>query len=457
MAIVAGGQGIEGGLALLNMAWSDSDDASSFELNPIQDESNVEVAAESQVDSSAEVQLTSDSLAVAPTLDMDLGPLEFSDQASVISDVTASTSTTINLNAFASTSLETRNLDSRKAAVQKKGGNAASEQAVEESLKWLAAHQLTDGGWSCHFNHDACRGQCSGPGKSRDPHRVAATGLALLCFLGAGYTHQEGPYQQVVSRGLYFLRDMMEANPSEGAFPREKRFYMYEQGIASLAVSEAYQMTKDKQLQKMATLSTRFVSYAQSDSGGWDYEPQLMPGDLSIACWQMMALKSAIGSEIGVENKVLKKFDRFLDSQQSDNGAKYGYRGPTPKPSTTAMGLLMRMYRGWGRTDPRLLRGVEFLASTGPSRNDAYYNYYATQVLFHFEGPAWEQWNSTLRDYLISTQSKAGHEAGSWQMDDRHGGIGGRLYTTAMCCMTLEVYYRHMPIYEIRPEDDFGF
>ncbi len=79
--------------------------------------------------------------------------------------------------------------------------------------------------------------------------------------------------------------------------------------------------------------------------------------DLSIACWQMMAMKSASGSDVAISGKSLKSFDRFLDSQQSEEGAYYGYRGPVRKPGTTAMGLLMRMYRGWGQTDPRLRKG----------------------------------------------------------------------------------------------------
>ncbi len=98
----------------------------------------------------------------------------------------------------------------------------------------MAAHQMVDGGWSCHFNHDACRGLCRNSGSKQDPHRVAATGLALLCYLGAGYTHLDGPYQDAVSRGIYFLRQAMESNRAMGRFPGDTTmFAMYEQGIAT--------------------------------------------------------------------------------------------------------------------------------------------------------------------------------------------------------------------------------
>ena len=77
-----------------------------------------------------------------------------------------------------------------------------------------------------------------------------------------------------------------------------------------------------------------------------------------------------------------------------------------------------------------------------------YYNYYATQVLRHWGGEEWEQWNPKMREYLIATQSNRGHEAGSWYFSGGRGDSGGRLYNTGMAVMTLEVYYRYMPLYQ---------
>jgi hypothetical protein len=66
----------------------------------------------------------------------------------------------------------------------------------------------------------------------------------------------------------------------------------------------------------------------------------------------------------------------------------------------------------------------------------------------------WEEWNQRCRDYLISTQSTEGHEAGSWYFENHFGKEGGRLYTTAMAAMTLEVYYRFSPLYQ-QTDDPF--
>ncbi|MBR5710364.1 MAG: hypothetical protein IKX40_06370, partial [Thermoguttaceae bacterium] len=117
---------------------------------------------------------------------------------------------------------------------------------------------------------------------------------------------------------------------------------------------------------------------------------------------------------------------------------------------TTAVGLFGRMFFGWRRTEDALDKGTSYLNDWGPSDKDIYYNYYATLVLRHYEGPRWRTWNPKMRDYLISTQAQTGHESGSWFFPGEHNEAGGRLYVTALCAMTLQVYYRYMPLY--RPE-----
>ena len=115
---------------------------------------------------------------------------------------------------------------------------------------------------------------------------------------------------------------------------------------------------------------------------------------------------------------------------------------------TTAAGLLCRMYTGWRRTNPALVKGAAQLGKWGPSKNNIYFDYYATQVLFHFAGPEWDGWNRKMRRLLIKSQDRAGHAAGSWYFEcPPHSTAGGRLYSTAMAAMILEVYYRFMPLY----------
>ncbi len=216
-------------------------------------------------------------------------------------------------------------------------------------------------------------------------------------------------------------------------------------------------MTHDKGLYQPAQAALNFIAYAQDPvGGGWRYEPR-QRGDTSVVGWKIMSLKSGHMAYLQVSPMTVKKAFTYLDGVQANNGANYGYTDPGAGPATTAIGLLCRMYLGWKQDNPALRRGVEWLSAQGPSPNNFYYNYYATQVMRHYEGEEGKKWNAVMRDQLVNSQARKGHEEGSWFIAGDHGAEpGGRLYCTAMATMILEVYYRHLPIYRKQStEEDF--
>ncbi len=363
--------------------------------------------------------------------------------------------------AYVGNSLSGRGMAGQISWIQKEGGNEFSEKSVTLALKWLANHQLPDGSWS--FNHTlspGCHGACRSPG-SMGAARNAATGLALLPFLGSGQTHKNSrKYKAVINSGLDYLINRMQMTPHGGALNEPASGRMYSHGIAAIALCEAYAMTHDRKLLGPAKAALNFISYAQDPvGGGWRYAPR-EKGDTSVVSWQLMALKSGHMAGLNIAPQTIHKASLFLDSVQSDDGMTYGYLTPAKgTEATVAIGLLSRMYLGWKHDNPVLRRGVQWLSKRGPSASNMYYNYYATQVMRHWEGEEWKTWNRQMRDQLIRTQDRQGHEEGSWYIPGRgdHGAIaGGRLYYTAMATMILEVYYRHMPLYRSQSvEDDF--
>ena len=69
--------------------------------------------------------------------------------------------------------------------------------------------------------------------------------------------------------------------------------------------------------------------------------------------------------------------------------------------------------------------------------------------MHHFGGKHWEIWNKHLRDLLVVKQDRKGKYAGSWNPKHfQYGGSGGRIYVTALSICTLEVYYRHLPLFK---------
>ena len=345
-----------------------------------------------------------------------------------------------------------RSADARAELVRRRGGTPGSEAAVERGLRWLAAHQLGNGGWSFNHNLSRCAGQCRNPGNVKTT--TGATAIALLAFLGAGHTHLEGDYTDTVRRGLYYLANRASYD-NHGADLQEGT--MYAQALATIVLCEASAMTGDDALARLSQKAIDFVAYAQDDSGGgWRYFPNSI-GDTSVTGWQLMALKSGQIAGLDIPRSCFYGAGHFLDSVAAKNGTRYSYRaGGAETASMTSVGLLCRMYLGWKRDDPRLTAGVQYLAELGPSDTDMYYNYYATQVLSHYGGDGWGTWNPAMRDHLVATQATQGHEAGSWFFVDDHSTGAGRLYNTAIAVMILEVYYRHMPLYSDRAVDDPG-
>ncbi len=357
-----------------------------------------------------------------------------------------------NMQGSNSTGLSGRGAARRSEMVRENGGTAASEQAVQKALKWIAAHQLAeDGGWN--FDHTIGGGshrRSPNPGHMAQA-RNAATAMALLPFLGAGQTHLEGEYKNVVKAGLNFLIKNQKPKANGGSFA-EPGGNLYSHGLASIVICEAYGMTKDSQLIAPAQASLNYIAYAQDPvGGGWRYQPR-QSGDTSVVGWQLMALKSGHMGYLQVSPQTIQKSVNYLDSVSADSGAFYGYTTPGRGRATTAIGLLSRMYLGWDQNHPSLERGVQHLQDIGPSvdeKADMYYNYYATQVIRHYLDKEFKDsaWNKKMRTFLVKKQSSSGVSKGSWFFKHHFAEHGGRLYCTALSAMVLEVYYRHMPIY----------
>ena len=315
------------------------------------------------------------------------------------------------------------------------GGSVASEAAVSRALDWFAKHQKTDG----HWEFDQLAGADN-----------AATSMALLTFLGAGNTSRSGRYKDTVARGVKFLLRRIANEQGNGALI-EPGGNMYSHGLASMTLCEAFSQTHDKSLGEAAQSCLDFIVEAQDPvGGGWRYRPR-QSGDTSVLGWQLSALEAGKLAQLRIDPKTLDGATRFLNSVQANGGSNYGYITPsTGRVATTAIGLLGRMYLGWERDHPALKRGIAFLAEQGPSDGNLYQNYYATQVMFHYGGDAWSQWNVAMRDHLVRTQVRGDAEAGSWYFaqDDVGAKRGGRLYCTSLATLILEVYYRYPRLYE---------
>lgn len=329
--------------------------------------------------------------------------------------------------------------EERAKLLKREGGNAESEAAVARGLDWLVRQQKPDGSWV--FDGE------------KKEELAASTAMALMAFLGSGI-HPKPPSMEArdidrskaVEKGLVYLSSLVG---SGGRI--DKSSNLYGQAIATVALCEAYGLTGDRDLMATAQRTVDFLALAQGKDGGWRYAIG-SDGDICVTGWHVQAVLTATRANLKLPKECAEKASEFLDKVQSERGSKYGYTdAETPSQLRNAIGLRSRQFlNGWGPGTVPLILGVDAVVTKGlPERGmDTYYGYYATQLVHDFGGPAWHsKWNPAMRDLLVSTQhSKHGKDKhfGSWNADGQSIGTHcGRLGTTCMNLLTLEVYYRY--------------
>ncbi|MGO9113103.1 MAG: prenyltransferase/squalene oxidase repeat-containing protein [Thermoguttaceae bacterium] len=322
-------------------------------------------------------------------------------------------------------------------------------RAVPAALVWLAKHQLSDGSWSLHdYTKECVDKTCTG--QSDISSDAGATALGLLPFLAAGQSHQsKGPYKQHISLGLRWLirHQQADGNLAEGSMQM-----MYGHGLATIALSEAYGLTGDKQVGVAAQRGVHFIVAAQNAAdGGWRYNPG-DPGDTSVLGWQLMALKSAHMAGLDIDGNVFARANKYLDSAGNHEGTEYGYMpGIGSTPAMTAAGLLGRQLLGVKRANPMFTGGTTYLMKHSPEEKllNIYYWYFGTQVMHNMGGTEWDVWNGKIRDILVRTQVRKVDQCanGSWDpAKDAWGQRGGRIMQTSLSALSLLVYYRYLPL-----------
>ena len=398
-------------------------------------------------------QLLDDSLDFASIDDPDISDPVFSEDMLQVEDPLAAMPDIepVDVGNIASTEISAPNIGlaltgreegAKRALLAAYGGTALTEKAVADGLAWLARQQKPNGEWSLRGPYS--RG-------ANGENKCAATAMALLAFLGAGHTPERGKYKEAVSKGVDRLLKMQD---NDGNFYNGNNYMhqLYSHAQATIAICELYGMTKDSRYQQPAQKAIDYAVAVQAPEGGWRYSPR-SESDTSVTGWFAMAMQSALMADLEVPEETLNNISRYLDSVAVDYGAGYAYM-PGRRRATlpmTAEGLLCRQYLGWRRNDDRLLDGAEQIlgAKIGESSPNVYYWYYATQVTHHMGGEIWDEWNKAMRVRLPDMQVSRGKERGSWDPTrDAYGAQGGRLYVTCLSIYMLEVYYRHLPIYD---------
>jgi hypothetical protein len=353
-------------------------------------------------------------------------------------------------------------------------GGKAIEQALEAGLEWLKNHQAPNGSWDCDgFNAECGKlgsNVCTGLGYPE--HDVGVTGLALLAFLGMGNTTNQGPYQEVVKNGIAWLKSQQD--PDSGMIgDRTSREFIYNHAIATLAICENYYFSKSPLHKRVAQQAINFIVENRNPYSAWRYDvPPAGESDTSVTGWMVFALAAAKDAGLKVDegafDGALAWFDEVTDTSNGRVGyAQFGSASSRvtgvndhfPKEkgeAMTAVGLLCRVFlKQDPAKEPVMEKHADLLLRTLPEWDpdgygcDVYYWYYGTYAMFQmgaFKSEYWQKWEKALDGAVIKSQRKDNDEKGSWDAAGPWGHSGGRVYSTALSVLCLEVYFRYSKV-----------
>jgi len=347
----------------------------------------------------------------------------------------------------------------------------AADEAIERGLAWLARNQGPQGNW--------------------DDGQLGLVCMGALAFMAAGHAPgRSSRYGDVVAKALDFV--VRSAQPS-GLLNRAQGNDMYNHGLSTFVLGQAYGMTPDPQVGRALDRALRLICDVQCGDGGWGYQAQPLAAghDLSLVVMQAKALRSAMDSGFDVPAEVVSKAVNAVRRHYvPDGGFKPGETedawkerpgafsysvGGTGRISLamTAAGIVC--LQEFGQYDdwriPQATITLERIVQAGdgefdqahvnarpkghgkPANHvpfDSYTLYYTAQAIYQVGGATWQRIYPLIRDRLVQVQERNDNRDGNdgswsstvWWMQGKQA----LLYGTAIGCFCLAIPNRFLPI-----------
>jgi len=331
-----------------------------------------------------------------------------------------------------------------------------SEQALARGLEWLLRNQGPQGNW-----------------ESNDLGLVSTGALA---FLAAGHLPGRGKHGEAVERALDYVAH--NAQTSGLLNISEPRRGMYNHGLSTFVLGQAYGMTGDQRVSLVLDRALKLLAQTQCGDGGWDYVAarQDRGHDLSLAVMQALALRSAVDSGLEVPPEVVELAiksvrehytprgcaHRASEEEQKKHPGQFTYSkgGGNATIAMAAAGVVC--LQEFGQYDDwRIEKNMEVISKAIQSpemehatkgkriRFDPYTLYYVAQALYQVGGKHWQECYPVLRANVVASQvqdkSNSGND-GMWHGSGHVGGKPGNLYATSVACFVLAIPNRYLPI-----------
>lgn len=296
--------------------------------------------------------------------------------------------------------------------------------AIKKGLKYLASVQNEEGTWGRE-------------------NRIGITALALIAFMIDGHFPGEEPYGQCMDRGLDAL--LRENKLGMNGFMGTN---MYSHGLATLALSELWGQTdRDNEIRDALRAAVDVILRAQSEAGGWRYDPVPSDADVSVTAMQLLALASARQAGILVPNTTINRAIRFVQMCREETSGGFSYMAGRGDPGVARSAAAVFSLMMCGEHDSHYVKdGIAYLMEN-TSQSDrfrffCYAHYYFALVMYVSGEENHKRWHPVAQKTFLAVQA----DDGSFT----RGGQGEKdaAYRTAMAVIVLGIPKGFVPAYQ---------
>jgi hypothetical protein len=309
--------------------------------------------------------------------------------------------------------------------------DAPTETVINGALRYLAAQQNGNGSWTAQ------------PGRRGGEHPVAMTGYVLLSYMACGNLPEEGEYSRQVNEGMKFLLDQIMPDGTYRGVDGGK--YMYNHGIATLALAELYGQTKSAAIRTKLDRAIKLIITTQStrdqQRGGWRYRPRPDDSDISVTVMQVVALRAAKNCGFDVPQKTIDDAIDYVKRCRVGNTGGFAYQAGQGDAGYARTAAAIYSLQVCGLyDDPMVAAGSEFLFTKqeNPGQWWTYGSNYAAPAQYMIGGDTWKRWYGLMRDKLLKDVRKEG-DLNHWEGDV------GPVYCTAV---HTTIPYHYIPLYQ---------
>jgi len=313
------------------------------------------------------------------------------------------------------------------------------DRAVTKALEFLARQQNPDGSF-----------------KMTSSQNSGVHALAVIAFLAKGHTPGQGPYGEVINKGIDYI--LAQQHPGTGILIKSGNAHgsMYNHGICTLLLSEVSGMVSPERQKKIdealpkaikVILAAQAISKGPRDSGGWRYQASSSDSDISVTGWCLMSLRSCRNNGAPVPNEAIENAVRYVMKCRSRDGGFCYQPGAGPGLARTGVALLCLELCGRHRDQAAVGAGKWIQANLPRTIGHEFFYYalyYCSQGMFQLGGEDWVAWAIHMYEMMLKFQK----EDGSWPQGGGNEAVCGPVYSTAMAVLALSVSYRQLPIYQ---------